>query len=291
MTDKPSDYDLSSSTILTARFGNESAKLIHLVEKNLYIVIGLIASIAVLSIMNILGILEYFSSTGVDKIVDVILLVVLIGVLVPLVLLLLRSRKVLDNWTDMFERNTIATAMRIAMAKRSKEEAILALTQSVDEIREPLQQYITSKKSDLSEFLDISVDDSRTSPTYDILMDSSQVLNDDDNTSNGKHLRKVLEDYGAVIIRIIDGCVDRRYVESFVDSLTKYISTTKNHVGLAIIIGEDLTLEAKEYVSKFTSSERRRKRLEINHLLLVDKPTFPSSFSSPSLEQGSSSTK
>jgi hypothetical protein len=32
--------DLSTSTILTARFGHESVKVIHLVEKNLYIVIG-----------------------------------------------------------------------------------------------------------------------------------------------------------------------------------------------------------------------------------------------------------
>jgi RsiW-degrading membrane proteinase PrsW (M82 family) len=119
---------------LTARFGNESARLIHSVGKNLYVVIGLIASIAVLSIMNILGVLDYFSSNGVDRTVDVILLLVLIGVLVPLVLLLLRSRKVLDRWTEMFERNTITTAMSIAMTRRGKEEAIRALAQSVEEI-------------------------------------------------------------------------------------------------------------------------------------------------------------
>lgn len=69
---RSSDYDLSSSTILTARFGNESARLIHSIGKNLYIVIGLIASIAVLSIMNILRVLDYFSSSGVDRVVDVI---------------------------------------------------------------------------------------------------------------------------------------------------------------------------------------------------------------------------
>ena len=78
MRDKPSDYDLSSSTILTARFGHESTRLIHSVEKNLYTVIGLIASIAVLSIMNIFGVLDYFSSFRADRVVDVTLLVVLI---------------------------------------------------------------------------------------------------------------------------------------------------------------------------------------------------------------------
>ncbi len=267
-----SDYDLSSSTILTTKFGNESARLIHSIGKNLYVVIGLIASIAVLSIMNILGVLDYFSPNRVDWVVDVTLLLVLIGVLVPLVLLLLRSRKVLDRWNDMFERNTIATAMRISMARRGKEEAILALAQSVDEIYEPLEEYILSKKSDLTEFLDVSIGDGKTSSPYDVLIDSSHVLNGDDKNKDNS-LRKVLEDYGAVIIKIVDGYVDRSQVESFVNSLAKYASVSKNQVGLGIIIGEDISPEAKESVSKFISEKRRR--LPINHLLLIDKPSSP----------------
>jgi hypothetical protein len=39
----------SSSLVLTARYGHESSKLIHLIEKNLYIVIGLIVFTAALS--------------------------------------------------------------------------------------------------------------------------------------------------------------------------------------------------------------------------------------------------
>src|SRR5713101_2127710 len=136
MRDRISDYDSSFSTILTTRFGHESAKLIHSVEKNLYIVIGLIASIAVLSILNIMGTLDYFSSnTGsIDRTVDILLLLILVVVLVPLFLLLLKSRNVLDRWTDMFEKNTIATTMSIAMTNKSKEGIVLALMQSVEQI-------------------------------------------------------------------------------------------------------------------------------------------------------------
>ena len=284
---RSSDYDLSSSTILTTRFGQESARLIHSTGKNLYIVIGLIASIAVLSIMNILGVLDYFSSNRVDRVVDVILVLVLIGVLVPLVLLLLRSRKVLDRWTDMFERNTIATAMRIAMTRRGKEEAILALAQSVDEISEPLEEYILSKKSNLTEFLDVSIGDGKTGTTYDILIDSSHVLNGGDK-NKGNSLRKVLEDYGAVIIKIVDGYIDRSHVESFVDSLAKYSSVSKNPIGLGTIIGEDISAEAKESVSKFISE---RRRLPINHLLLIDKPSSPPAPPLHSTDQSSAPTQ
>ena len=287
---RSSDYDLSSSTILTTRFGQESARLIHSVGKNLYVVIGLIASIAVLSIMNIFGVLDYFSSNRLDRVVDVTLLLVLIGVLVPLVLLLLRSRKVLDRWTNMFERNTITTAMRIAITRRGKEEAILALAQSVDEISEPLEEYIMSKKSNLTEFLDVSIGIGKTSTTYyeyDILIDSSHVLNGDDK-NKGNSLKILLEDYGAVIIKIVDGYVDRRHVELFVDSLAKYASVSKNQVGLGIIVGEDISPEAKESVSKFISE---RRRLPINHLLLIDKPSSSSARPLHSTDQSSTPTQ
>src|SRR5207245_2732829 len=63
---------------------------------------------------------------------------------------------------------------------------------------------------------------------------------------------------------------DRSQVESFVDSLAKYASVSKNQVGLGIIVGEDISPEAKESVSKFISE---RRRLPINHLLLIDRPS------------------
>lgn len=277
MKDKSTNYyDFSSSTILTARFGHESAKLIHSVEKNLYIVVGLIVSIAVLSGMNILGVLEYFRSSGVDRIVDVTLLGVLIAVLIPLVILLLRSRIVLENWTEMFERNAITTGMTLAMKSRSKEEAIQALAQSVDEVSEPLEEYITSRKSDLKEFLDVSVGEGKTRATYDILIDSDHVLNGGggDDNSKGRSLRKVLEDYGAVIIKIVDDYVGRNHVESFVDSLSKYVLMSKKQVGLGMIIGEEISPEAKEFANNFIS--KRRLGLPINLLLLIDKPSYPS---------------
>ena len=271
MTDKSSDSDISSSTILTARFGHESVKVIHLVKKNLYIVIGLIVSIALLSVMNIFGVFEYFSTGNVDRAVDVILLVILIVVLVPLVLLLLKSRNVLDRWADMFERNTIATSMKIAMNKRSREEAIFAVAQSVKQIGQPLQDYIMSKKTNLKEFLNISIDNDTI---FDILIDSNHVLlsgskEDDDNNDN--NLKDLLEEYGAIVIRIVDDPIKQNIVKTFVDSLTRYVSLTNNQVGLGIIIGEDVTSEAEKYVNEFS----RHREDGINHLLLIAKPTFP----------------
>ena len=251
------------------QFGHQSAKLIHSVEKNLYIIIGLIASIAVLSILNIMGALDYFSSNsaGVDKTVDILLLLILIVVLVPLFLLLLKSRNVLDRWTDMFERNTIATTMSITMRDKSKEAIILALVQSVEQISEPLQEYINSKGNNLAEFLNVSLDKNDTDLRFHILMDANHVLDDGDSSSINNNFRQVLKEYGAVIIKILERVIDRENVESFVDSLSKYGSITKNRVGLGLIIGEELTDEAREYASKISLHRKRG----INHLILIAK--------------------
>ncbi len=46
-------YNPHQSLILTTRFGIASAKLVHSVEKNLYVVMAIIVSITVLSIPNI----------------------------------------------------------------------------------------------------------------------------------------------------------------------------------------------------------------------------------------------
>jgi hypothetical protein len=271
MRDRVSDYDSSSSTILTTRFGHQSAKLIHSVEKNLYIVIGLIASIAILSVLNILGALDYFSSNSasVDKTVDILLLLILIVVLVPLFLLLLKSRNVLDRWTDMFERNTIATTMNIAMTDKSKEAIVLALMQSVEQISEPLQQYIDSKRNNLAEFLNVSLDNKEPDLRFDILMDANHV-SDDGGSSINNNFRQVLKEYGAVIIKILDDVVDRQYVESFANSLSKYRSIAKNRVGLGLVIGNDLTDEAREYASKISLHRKRG----INHLILIARPSL-----------------
>jgi amino acid transporter len=86
-----SDYDFSPSTILTSRYGHESTRLIHLIEKNLLIIMVIIVATAVLSILNILGVLESLEAHNVDYIVDVTLSIILVAVLAPLIILILKS--------------------------------------------------------------------------------------------------------------------------------------------------------------------------------------------------------
>ena len=140
--------------------------------------------------------------------------------------------------------------------------------QSVEQISEPLQEYINSKRNNLAEFLNVSLDNNDTNLRFDILMDANHVLDDGGGRNSiNNNFRQVLKEYGAVIIKILDGVIDRHHVESFADSLSKYGSITKNKVGLGLIISEELTDEAREYASKISSHRKRG----INHVILITK--------------------
>ena len=113
----------------------------------------------------------------------------------------------------------MATAMSIAMISRSKEEAVRALPQAVEQIGEPLQEYIISKKSDLKEFLNVWLD---KNVVFDVFMDTNRV-----SSNGGNNFREILEDYGAVIINIIDSTVDSKSLDILYYFIQKYISLPK----------------------------------------------------------------
>lgn len=255
MSDKNENFNdiynnSNQSVILTTRFGITSAKLIHSVEKNLYVVMAIIISISVLSILNVTGILDYFYSEDVDYQVDVILSIILILLLAPLISLVIKSRKVLDKWNDMFEENTITTSMKIMMANRSKEEALKAVVLSIGQMTEPFKEYRESTKSDLKEFLDVSID---KNTIFDVAMIADKL------PSNSSRLKEVLEEFGMIFIKIVDGTADKKTVEDLIKSLRIYVSNTGNNIGLGVLIGEETSDDAHRLVNQINNNKRQNR--------------------------------
>ncbi|MGE5633816.1 MAG: hypothetical protein ACM3VV_01160 [Deltaproteobacteria bacterium] len=276
MSDKNENFNdiynnSNQSVILTTRFGITSAKLIHSVEKNLYVVMAIIISISVLSILNVTGILDYFYSEDVDYQVDVILSIILILLLAPLISLVIKSRKVLDKWNDMFEENTITTSMKIMMANRSKEEALKAVVLSIGQMTEPFKEYRESTKSDLKEFLDVSID---KNTIFDVAMIADKL------PSNSSRLKEVLEEFGMIFIKIVDGTADKKTVEDLIKSLRIYVSNTGNNIGLGVLIGEETSDDAHRLVNQINNNKRDK----IDQIILMSKPLlnsqeqFPTNF-------------
>lgn len=75
----------------------------------------------------------------------------------------------------MFDRNSIKATMNIAMASKSKEEAIWTVSETVEEIGEPLQMYLSSSRDNLRQFIDVSVNGSDNDIPFDVLIDEDRV--------------------------------------------------------------------------------------------------------------------
>jgi hypothetical protein len=64
---------------------------------------------------------------------------------------------------------------------------------------------------------------------------------DKDTTSD---LVEFTKEYGAIVAKVINGKISKEIVKAFQEAIIKYISLTRNKVGLALIIGEDMDEEA-----------------------------------------------
>ena len=177
MSNKESEREGSQSPVLPTKYANISAKMIRSIEKNFYLVIGVVSGVLIVSILNLANaqkILHIF----IDPIVT-IFSTASIAVLLYNLVQILKSRRILENWADTFERNSIRAGMNISMVNRSKEEALRAVSETIEEIGEPLRKYISSKDN-YSEFFDIAFDNNDKSESnkdlvFDVLIDVDRI--------------------------------------------------------------------------------------------------------------------
>ena len=262
--DNDDDYTGSySSPIFITRYAQKAVKLIGFLEKNFILIIGVISALAVLSILDIVQTqahIRILSDNGYDITVTVFSLISL-AVFVPTVALLLKSRRILESWAGMFDRNSIKASMNIAMASKSKEEAIWAVSETVEQIGEPLQMYLSSSKENLKRFIDVSIAD--TDLAFDVLIDGDRI-----SSKEANNLRQALKEYGSIIIKVVDGTIDKNVVLLLYNLISRYTSLTKNNVRLALIIGEEATQDAYNIAMQYENKKR------IKHIVLVEKPTI-----------------
>ncbi|HKG42015.1 MAG TPA: hypothetical protein VKA98_07750 [Nitrososphaeraceae archaeon] len=152
------------------------------------------------------------------------------------------------------------------MTNKSKEQAIHAIAQTVEQIGEPLRKYISSKEN-YKNFLDANIKFNNNEIFFDILIDQDHVKDkvsgSDDNGSID--LKQSLQEYGSIVIKVTDGTVDKDSVESFYKSLSNYVALTKNKIGLAVIIGDDASVDAYKFAKQHENNK-------INYIILIEKP-------------------
>jgi hypothetical protein len=273
----------SLSPILSTRYAYKAAKMVCLIAKNFLIIIGVVAAVLFFTVIDVLqeaGRITSWLNNDITDIIIVCLAAASLAALLSAFWMLLRSRNLLNNWANVFEQNSIRTGMSITMADKTREEAVLAIAEVIEEIGVPLRKYIASKEK-LEEFFDVTTINSKSrmrrgkqqeqeqgpgTSTFDVLIDADHILRTTNDTISDD-LKEILRKYGAIIIKIVDGIIDKKSVQSFSNSLADYISLSKrNKVGLALIIGDDFTHDANNIARHY-----RNKRMY--DLILIEKPT------------------
>ena len=273
--DRIDDNLKTDSTILLTQYSSEASQLIKSFTKNIPIVVIILISIAAMTIFDLVMDLGFFKNILSDKTIDAMIIVVSIFLILFLIFTVrpvLRSQKILDKWSNLFENNAIKTGILLTINNKSKEEILNALSETIEEIGTPLQHYLS--KSNHNEFYDVRIDDTTTTTTtttFDILIDSSTIKPiDSDSDSDSDSLRNTIQDYGAILVKIVNGIVDKDITQSFIESLRKY-KKLGNKIGLTMIIGESIDPECYNVMNK------NKDKIISEKLIFIEKPTYTDS--------------
>jgi len=263
--DDDDDDGLSSipeSPTLATRYAHRAATLVHSIEKNSYIIIGIVVALFILSILDMLEV-----HANLPFSLDPIITVFSAGSIVALlymVRMMIKSKRVLERWADAFERNSISAGINISMGSKTKEEAVRAIAETVEEVGPQLREYISSR-SNYNEFFDIAFGKEISTATtqFDIVIDKDN-LKPTENSSY-QDLKMTLQKYGSIIVKFVNGTIDANTILSYSNLLSKYVSITKNNVSLALIIGDDATSDAHNLAL-------HPKDKKIGYMIIIERP-------------------
>jgi hypothetical protein len=263
-----------SSPIIATKYAHNASGLINRIEKNFYIIIVIVSALFLLSIFDFLHLNKLFPFS-LDSVITIMLAVSII-LLIDIFHTIWKFKKMLKSWSDIFERNSIRAGMNIFMTKKSKEEAVVAISETIEEIGEHLRNYILARGKNFKEFLNVPIviNHNDDKIVFDVLIDSDHVIkketDDQDDKNNGStsnNLIQALKEYGTIIIKITDDDITEDSVLSFSQQIHYYISLTKNKYILAIIIGENATENAYKLAIKL-------EKKGIIYFVVIEKPTI-----------------
>ena len=258
-SDKTDDsINNNDSPLSLTQYSSEAARLIKSFTNNILFVLIILFVIATMTIFDLsmdLGFINILSDETIDAIIittSLFLIAFTIFILRPV----FRSQKILEKWSNLFDKNAIRTGIILSINNKSKEEVLIALSETIEQISIPLHDYLS--KSDHREFYDVNIEGA----TFDIIIDKSTIKPLDANS-----LITTIQDYGSILIKITEGVIDKDVTRNFIDPLQKYRKQKGNKVGLALIIGESIVQESYDLINK------TKDKIINENLILIEKPT------------------
>jgi hypothetical protein len=265
-TCKIDDSTNADSNILLTQYSSEASQLIKSFTKKIPFVVIILIVIAAMTVFDLvmdLGFTRFLPDETIDAMIiaiSILLIIFLLFAIRPV----MRSQKTLDKWSNLFENNAIRTGILLSINNKSKEEILNALSETIEEIDIPLHHYL-SKSKQHNEFYDISIDDT-DSTTFDILIDKSTIKHTSKDLDS---LRNTIQDYGGILVKIVEKTIDKNTTQTFIESLQKYRMKKDNKIGLAILIGESIEQESYRLINKMKDKNIRE------NVILIEKPDNP----------------
>jgi len=258
------DNSIDDSLILLSKYSQEASQLIKLFTKKIQFVLTILIIITSMTIFDLVkefGFFMFLPDQTIDAMiisVSILLIIFLIFTIRPI----LKFQKILYKWSNLFGTNSIRTNILLTINDKSKEEILNALAETIEEIDIPLHQYLLkSKQQHNNEFYNVSIDDT-SNTTCDILIDTSTIKSDIDFGS----LKKTIQDYGSILVKIVEKSIDKNITQTFIDCLQKYRMKKGNKIGLALLIGESIEQESYKLINNIKDKNIRE------NLILIDKP-------------------
>ena len=253
------------SPILLTQYSSEASQLIKSFTKKIPFVVVILTLIAVMTTFDLVkeaGFVRLLPDETIDAIIIVIsilLILFLIFAVRPVII----SQKILDNWSKLFENNAIRTGILLSINNKNKEEILNALSETIEEIDIPLHQYLLKSKQH-SEFYNINIDET-SNTTFDILLDKATISPALDSYS----LKNTIQNYGGILVKIVDKTIDKNTTQIFIESLQKYrMKRDNNKIGLALLIGENIEQESYKLINKIKDKNIRE------NIILIEKPNY-----------------
>jgi hypothetical protein len=259
-----SDLNSFSPTLITT-YSQKAVSSIRSIERILYVLLSVLVAFALLVFIDTAAVKGYIKFLPEDEYDIVLSLIafVAIGIIVFLLRIILNTRKKLDNWAYVFEKNSIGSLISIGLSNLDKKTLLFSIIENIGDIGEPVKKYISKNKDNIELFFDqrISKD-----TVFDILIDGDKIMSDDGGHDNDFITNK-LNEYGAVVGRIVTNpnTIDTNEIKLFIRSVLEYSKSTNKYVGLALLAGNEITTEAMDYAKNYSSKT-------IGYLIIIEKP-------------------
>ena len=104
------------------------------------------------------GYIQFLSDDEYDVVLSLIALIA-IGIMIFLLRIILRTRRKLDNWAYVFEKNSIGSLISIGLSNLNKRSLLFSIVENIGTISEPIKKYIFANDDNIYAFFDQKISD------------------------------------------------------------------------------------------------------------------------------------